>query len=422
MNPSQPSSTIFDQPRPSSTAGKRAQLALLALAETLAMGPWFAASAVLPQLRTEWALTQSQSAWLTMTVQLGFVLGAFGSAVINLPDRVSIPRLFAWSALLAAAANGAIPLLDAGPELAMVLRFLTGVALAGVYPPAMKLVATWCREDRGLGIGLLIGALTLGSAFPHLLNALPFLGESGMPPWRPVLLVTSGMTAVAGLIAFGFIRPGPYLAGTAPFDWKFVGRALTYRPTRLVNLGYLGHMWELYAMWTWAPVFLLESYQRSGLSPAAGRLAGFAVVAVGAVSCFAAGAVADRVGRTTISAWSMAVSGTCALLAGLLAGAPVALTVLCLIWGISVVSDSAQFSAAASELTDPRYVGTTLAVQTSMGFLLTLVTIRLVPVLVDRFGWVAGFALLAPGPLAGVGAMLRLRRLPEAVKMASGNR
>ena len=386
------------------------------------MGPWFAASAVLPQLRGEWTLTQSQAAWLTMSVQLGFVVGAFGSAVINLPDRVPVYRLFAVSALLAAGANAAIPLLDTGPNLALVLRFVTGVALAGVYPPAMKLVATWCREDRGFGIGLLVGALTLGSALPHLLNAVPILGSAGMPPWRPVLLVTSAMTVLAAAIAAWFIRPGPYLTGTAPFDWRFVGRALAHRPTRLVNLGYLGHMWELYAMWTWAPVFLLESYRQNGASPTGGRLAGFAVVAVGALSCVAAGAVADRVGRTTIAAWSMAISGTCALFAGFLFHMPVALTALCLVWGIAVVGDSAQFSTAASELTDPRYVGTALAVQTSLGFLLTIVTIRLVPALVDRWGWAIGFVALAPGPLFGVLAMLRLRGLPEASQMASGNK
>ncbi len=401
---------------------KRQQLGLLAVVETLAMGPWFSASAVLPQLRAEWALGDGQAAWLTMAVQLGFVAGALGSAVINLPDRVPAPRLIGWSALGAAVCNAAIPLAGVGPGGALVLRFLTGLMLAGVYPPGMKLVATWCREDRGFGIGLLVGALTLGSALPHLLNAVPLAGAAGMPPWPTVLLVASALTALAGVVSLALLRPGPHLAETAPFDWRFVGRALSYRPTRLVNLGYFGHMWELYAMWTWAPVFLLESYRRHGLGPLGARLTGFGLIAIGAVGCLVGGTVADRLGRTRIAAASMLVSGGCALLAAALVEAPVAISALCLVWGFAVVADSAQFSAAASELTDPRYVGTTLAVQTALGFLLTLASIRLLPWLSVRAGWAAAFVALAPGPFLGAVAMLRLRGLPEAVRMASGNR
>lgn len=387
------------------------------------MALWFSASAVLPQLTETWKLSGSLQSWFTMSVQIGFVVGALVSALTNAPDRFSAQRLFAICALCGAGANAAIALWVTTPEPALVLRFVTGFCLAGVYPPGMKLAVSWCKEDRGLGIGLLVGALTVGSALPHLLNAVPWgvEGGAGLPPWRPVL----GGASVLALVASGLVLlvpAGPHLKAASRFDWREAFRAVGAPGVRLANLGYLGHMWELYAMWAWAPLFLLASYEQHGWDPQAARVAGFSIVAIGGIGSVVAGRLADRWGRTSIAIVSLVVSGACALTAGFLFDSPGLLTGVCLVWGLFVVADSAQFSAAISELSDPQYVGTALTMQTCLGFSLTLATLWAIPPLQARFGWEGAFATLALGPVVGVAAMVRLRLSPLAEKLASGNR
>ncbi len=383
------------------------------------MSLWFSASAVVPELTEAWALDSGSAAWLTMSVQLGFVAGALLSGLTTLADVVNPRTLVAYSALLGAAATAGIAAFVSGAPTAIVLRFITGMALAGVYPPGMKIMAGWFREGRGRAIGILVGALTVGSAAPHLLRVAGGIGD-----WRLVLYLAAGLSVAGALIAILGLKSGPYEAPAAPFDPRAVGRMLRDRPTMLANAGYFGHMWELYAVWTWIPLYLAASFARDGIPSTTPRLAGllaFATIAIGGLGAWVAGLAADRAGRTSVTSLSMAISGACCLTAGLVFGAPLWLVApFCLLWGFAIVADSAQFSTCVTELAEPRYLGTALTLQTAVGFLLTTVTIRLLPVWQARWGWAWAFAPLALGPALGTAAMLRLRRRPEARRLAGG--
>ena len=392
-------------------------LAWICVAELGALSLWFSATAVIPALRTTWMSVDAQ-AWLSMAVTVGFVVGTVVSAVLTLSDFLGARRLFVGAALLGAAVNAALLLVIDSLPLVLVCRFVTGLAMAGTYPPAMKLAASWFVSDRGLAVGSLVGALTLGGALPHLINL------AGGLAWWPAIAGTSLAALGAALVMVTFVEDGPHVQARAPFNPACVGELLRTRGVVLANLGYFGHMWELYAMWTWIGLYLLEAFTQAGLpaAPRLGALTTAAVIGAGSVSCVAAGLLADRIGRTATTMLAMLGSGACAAGIGLVFDRPALLVLVALVWGFTIVADSAQFSAAVTELAPPAYVGTALSLQTSVGFLITLLSTWLVPRAAEAWGWPMAFVFLAPGPFLGTLAMGLLRRLPESAKLAQGRR
>jgi MFS family permease len=380
-------------------------LALLAAALVLSMTTWFSATAVVPQLREEWGLGNTSSAWLTIAVQVGFVGGALFVSASSVADVFS-PRILILIGSLGAAVANATLLAADGPALGIAARAATGFFLAGVYPPALKLASTWFRRGRGTALGIVVGALTLGSAAPHLVNGL------GGLDWQVVVWVTSALTALGGAVVFVGVREGPYSFPAARFDPGQLGAVLRNRGVRLASLGYFGHMWELYAMWAWFLVF----FAAVAADGRAAAYATFVVIGIGAAGCWVGGVLGDRWGRPETTAAMMAVSAVCALVIGLVAEGPAAVVVgLGLVWGFAVVGDSAQFSTLVTEHAEQAYVATALGLQMAVGFALTVPTIWLLPFLEEEVGWRWAFAFLAPGPALGILAMLRLRRLSARV-------
>lgn len=387
-------------------------LAVVCFAEFLGMTLWFSATAVTPLLVRDFGISAAQTPWLTMAVQAGFVAGTLVSALANLADLFNPRVLMLLGSIAGAAANAAV-LVAPGPLSVIALRFLTGAALALVYPPGMKIAAGWFRDRRGFALGLLIGALTLGKAFPHLLTAL--FGHE----WHEPMLVVSALAVIGGVSVILFVRDGPYVAPTAPFDPHAIRRILASRGARLATFGYLGHMWELYAMWTWVAVFATASLAAAGVNDpgGTGSIAAFLAIASGAAGCSMAGYLADRLGKARVAMWAMLVSAACAALTVVAYGAsPIWLFALVMLWGFAVVADSAQFSALVTEFAPSDHIGTALTLQTCLGFLLTMVTIEYLPRVAEITSWRWASLLLVPGPLLGAWAMWKLipgSRLPD---------
>jgi len=382
---------------------------LVASGQLLAMSLWFSASAVAGSLQDAWDLSTNQLPLLTLAVQVGFVAGAVVSAVFNVADRVRARHLAAASALVGAVVNAS--LLFLGPDqvaIALGVRFLTGVALAGVYPSGLKVISGWFREGRGMALGVLVGSLTVGSALPHLVRGLGL-------DWQLVLGSASVAALVSGVLMLT-AGDGPYDTRLSSFSWSHLRSIASNRAFRLATVGYLGHMWELYAAWTWLVFYVAAA----GLPGSASAIT-FGVIAVGGLGSWYAGRLADRHGRTLVAGGSMVISGVAAAATAVVFDAPSWILVGVLaIWGLTVISDSAQFSAIVTEVVEDEVRGTALTIQTALGFMLTVVTIFAVPLIAEATSWRWAFLVLVPGPIVGTWAMVRLKASPWAAKIAGG--
>jgi MFS family permease len=392
----------------------------ITLAEVMAMSVWFAATVVAPSVASLWRWPGA-AAYLASAVQLGFVAGAATVAASGLADHLHPRHLFAAAAVTAAVTNGLFILTGKWIALGLVLRFLTGAALAGVYPVAVQMATDWFPRRRGLALAILIAGVTVGSALPHLM-----LGLGAVARWQQIMLGSSALAlAAAGLVGWGLPDGSDRSRRMAPFRWDSLGKVLRNRPVVLATLGYFGHNWELYGMWSWLPFFLVASWSPHWHGVFLGILAAWAAFAAigagGGLGALLGGWAGERWGRTATTIGALTVSGLCAVTIGFTyRAAPVLTILIAAVWGISVVADSAQFSTVVTELSSPEHLGSALNFQMATGFLVTVGSIAAVGSLWPVVGWRWAFWPLAIGPVIGIAAMVALRRRPEAARMARG--
>lgn len=362
---------------------------------------WFAGNAVLEDLQREWGLAPGLLGYVTSAVQLGFIVGTLAFAVLAISDRYSPRRVFLLCALLGALANSGVLAPGAGAGALLACRFATGFFLAGIYPVGMKIAAGWYRSGLGKALGYLVGALVLGTAFPHLLKGL---GASW--PWEAVLAGVSAFAALGGLLMFVLVPDGPYLEGAAKFDPRALKAVFASPRFRASAFGYFGHMWELYAFWAFVPAVLAARTPQLNVP-----LWAFFVIAAGAIGCVAGGLVSLRAGSARVAFAQLAASGACCIASPLLLLAPPApLLAFLVLWGIVVVGDSPQFSALNAANAPRGWVGSGLTIGNCIGFGITIGSIQLLNAAAGIVPAEYLFLLLAPGPLLGLFAMRPLLR------------
>lgn len=361
---------------------------------------WFAGNAVVSDLQRDWGLTEQSLAYITSAVQLGFIAGTLVFAFLAIADRYSPRRVFFICSITGAAANMILLFAVEGLQGLLFIRFISGFFLAGIYPVGMKIAAGWYEKGLGRALGYLVGALVLGTAFPHLLR-----GMGAELPWQYVIAGVSILAACGGVLILLLVPDGPHLPMGSKFDPRALAMIFRSRAFRASAFGYFGHMWELYTLWAFIPVWIL-AYAENNATPLNIPLWSFLIIAVGFVGCAGGGVVSQKAGSARVAATQLLISGICCVLSPLFfkAGLPLFMAFL-VVWGISVIGDSPQFSALNAENAPREYVGSALTIVNSIGFLITVFSIQLISFVLPLIGPQYIFLLLLPGPLIGLWAL-----------------
>ena len=393
-------------------------LAIVSISLLFSLTVWFSANAITPQLVNLWDLNQANLALLSIILIVGFVLGGFIYSVFNLPDLVKTPLFFSLNAFLAALGNFMVAFSPNFPFF-ITFRFITGFFLAGVYPTSMKLISSWFKRSRGFAIGILLGALTAGSGLPYIFNL------TGLPNWRILLSISSLLALIGAILIYLFIQEGSHVVRGAKFQFSNIKELFSKKSVRYANYAYFGHMWELYAFWVWIPKFLQEVHSRTNPGFSVNlyfSLGTFLVFVFGALGNIIGGKIADSIGRTKFNIIMLVISGSNSLIIGFFLNNAIAALLIAIIWGLTIVPDSPQYSAMISELSNPAYIGTTLAIQTALGFALSNISIWLLPIMVDLTGWTYGFMFLAVGPFLAIYSLMKLRKESDSKLIAQGRK
>ena len=363
---------------------------------------WFAGNAVVEDLQVSLSLPSTLVGFITSAIHLGFITGTLLFAYWAISDRFAARLVYFVCAIVGAVTNLLI-FFAGGLTSLIVLRFITGVMLAGIYPVGMKIAFSWYHEDIGKVLGYLLGAFTIGTALPHLLKAL-----GHHPDWRMVLIAISLLTVMGGILMVVFVPDGPYLPKRAPVTGNAIVRIFKSREIRRTAFGYFGHMWELYSFWVFVPFIIIAYTSRNNAAILSIPLWTFLIISSGSLGCVLGGFLSGRMGSARVAFIQLALSGVCCLLSPFLLNpviSPGIFLSFLIIWGITVVGDSPQYSALISHHADKELVGTSLTIVNCIGFFISIVSIELINHLVQSVSMRYVFLFLAPGPLLGLAGL-----------------